>query len=104
VADEAWALRRNARRTKSAFDYGVLADWLEEHGRPIEAKGCRNPTTCQHCGDIRDDVEDVEARTMYVWDGKGEDPNQSHFLCPPCAEEYEAHWDEMWSDYYSGLL
>ena len=25
-------------------------------------------------------------------------------LCDSCAIENEKHWDEMWSDYYSGIL
>lgn len=43
-------------------------------------------------------------RTAYHWNGKGEDPNQSPILCDECADEYHDYWDEMWDDYYAGIL
>lgn len=41
------------------------------------------------------------SRTAYAWEGVGEDPNRPVALCPACADEHHAHWDEMWSDYRS---
>ena len=58
-----------------------------------------------HRCDSKKDVEWVASRTFYVWDideEPDEDPNRDCFLCPSCAEEHHAYWDEMWSDYYSG--
>ena len=49
-------------------------------------------------------VEWVPAKTRYEWDGEGENPNRESFLCPNCAEIYNEYWDELWTDYYRGLL
>ena len=38
------------------------------------------------------------SRTAYHWDGEGEDPNRHRALCPACAEEHHASWDDMWSN------
>jgi hypothetical protein len=32
------------------------------------------------------------------------DPNAPIPLCRDCAEMHHTYWDEMWSDYYNGLL
>lgn len=32
------------------------------------------------------------------------DPNKTAWLCRECAEDYHAHWDEMWAQYYGSLL
>jgi len=58
---------------------------------------------CEHCG--REGSAHWESsRTQYHWDGKGEDPNRAVALCSSCAERHHEYWDEMWQDYYSGLL
>ncbi len=33
----------------------------------------------------------------------GLDPNRDSPYCPECAEDYHAHWDEMWKDYRSSI-
>lgn len=38
------------------------------------------------------------SRTMYHWDGKGEDPNRPRALCVTCAIEHHERWDDMWSN------
>lgn len=53
---------------------------------------------CQHCG--RKWAIPHSSRTAYSWDGEGEDPNAPINLCPYCAMEHHAYWDDMWSDYY----
>jgi hypothetical protein len=58
---------------------------------------------CECCG-THEAVEFQSARTAYVWDGEGEDPNRDVALCPPCAADHHAYWDERWADYYSGCL
>lgn len=59
---------------------------------------------CECCDRVAEDVEERPAMTAYFWDGEGEDPNRPVSLCPPCWEEHKAHWEEMWANYYSGLL
>lgn len=44
------------------------------------------------------------SRTHYIWDGTGEDPNRDLYLCRDCAKFHHEYWDEMWAEYYSGLL
>ena len=38
--------------------------------------------------------------TAYYWDGTGRDPNARVPLCPPCYDDYAAHWTAMWDEYY----
>jgi hypothetical protein len=61
------------------------------------------PTLCEHCGSV-EGVEWEESRTQYEWDGKGENPNRCRALCYECAKEHHAHWDDMWKEYYGGVL
>jgi hypothetical protein len=49
-------------------------------------------------------VELESSRTMYVWDGQGEDPNRPRALCRDCAKLHHEEWDTAWREYYSGLL
>lgn len=44
------------------------------------------------------------SRTMYFWDGKGEDPNADVFLCRSCAADHHSFWDERWLDVERGLM
>ena len=32
------------------------------------------------------------------------DPNKLTLLCQPCAKDHHEHWDDMWAEYYAGLL
>lgn len=41
------------------------------------------------------------ALTAYYWDGTGENPNRDVILCNECYEDYAAHWNAMWKEYYS---
>ena len=56
-------------------------------------------TPCEECG-ATDGVERQSCRTAYADDSM----NTSPALCPPCAKEYNDHWDDMWAEYYNGLL
>jgi len=58
---------------------------------------------CERC-DHKKDVIMCSAMTCYHWDGKGEDPNRDFALCEGCAEEHYEYWDDMWREYYSGLI
>lgn len=55
------------------------------------------PVLCQHCGDPG--AETYHQRTRFV-------NKEDNFvtLCPVCRVENDMHWDEMWSDYYSGCM
>lgn len=84
------------------------------------------PPVCEQCG-TTENVTWMPAATAYhtptvnelphsIWkqilinmgvvflEEDGEYVNCPSAYCPTCAEEYSAHWDEMWRDYYSGLL
>ncbi len=43
---------------------------------------------------------EISCRTQYP----DEDMNKNPILCSRCAHYYNLHWDEMWNEYYSGLL
>jgi hypothetical protein len=36
--------------------------------------------------------------------GQPPDPNADLFLCRDCAADHHANWDEVWREYYAGLL
>jgi hypothetical protein len=65
--------------------------------------GDSKPLICAQCGTNKH-VRLEPSRTQYHWDGEGEDPNADVPLCPPCAEEHRAYWNERWEEYYGGLL
>lgn len=44
------------------------------------------------------------SRTAYAWDGEGENPNADILLCDPCAEDHTKLMDEMWGEYWSGIM
>ena len=58
---------------------------------------------CEGCGSSSQ-VKAVSSCTAYYWDGTGENPNKDRYLCPACADEHFAYWEEMWNEYYQGLL
>ncbi len=58
---------------------------------------------CEHC-DTRISVRLESSRTMYCWEGEGQDPNRPLALCACCSIEHHNNWDDMWNEYYSGLL
>jgi len=53
---------------------------------------------CEYCGNPG--ATKRKCRTMYADDTKNVDP----VLCDECATGYNEYWDEMWAEYYSGLL
>lgn len=62
---------------------------------------------CEHCGTTDGDIKLESSRTMYYFEGvidSPEDPNHDIMLCRECAAAHHEYWDEMWADYYSGLL
>jgi hypothetical protein len=68
-------------------------------GRPADGLGVKSEDL-PWCAapPVTEGVRWHSSRTMYHWDGVGEDPNQPVALCPACAEEHHEHWDDMWSN------
>ena len=60
---------------------------------------------CLRCG-RRWGCHIYPARSQYVrQDGSlDERKNVPVWLCPVCFEEYTEYWDELWQEYYTGLL
>ena len=52
---------------------------------------------CEICG-YAFGVKAEPSRTMYPWDGVGEDPNRPIDLCRQCAAAHHDFWDEMWAE------
>lgn len=52
---------------------------------------------CQCCGE--------PGATRYRQNTKyAEEEHNWVTLCPPCKEENDAYWEDMWADYYSSCL
>jgi hypothetical protein len=60
-------------------------------------------TACEACGNIGD-VQPEDSRTMYEWNGDGDNPNSPIRLCRDCAADHHANWDETWREYKASLL
>ncbi len=60
--------------------------------------------TCQWCGVTSHRVLNIPSQTMYVWDGKGDDPNADKMLCVECAITYTEDMNYQWDEYYRGRL
>jgi len=61
---------------------------------------------CEICGTIKN-LKLEGSRTMYCFEGDWDDlknPNRPKLLCSCCAEEHHDYWNDMWSEYYNGLL
>ncbi len=58
---------------------------------------------CERCGKIGDHkrVKLTPSRTLYYWDGEGEDPNRGFMLCRFCAKEHNEIMDEWWAEVHS---
>ncbi len=56
------------------------------------------------CCETAENVKMESSRTAYSWDGVGENPNADIPLCTGCAIDHHKYWDEMWAQYYGGLL
>jgi hypothetical protein len=54
---------------------------------------------CECCGEVTDTVMVYRQRTFYE-----EIEVNYAALCPPCKEDNDAFWDELWEDYYGGMI
>ena len=75
----------------------ALSDYVVEFREAWTAIKYRKHPECNNCG--APNGERRRQRTCYV----DEESNYAT-LCPACHEVNDEHWDEMWRDYYSGLL
>lgn len=79
---------------------GSLCPECRRHKAEYEARRALVPKdVCEMCG-TKEGVTPQSSRTAYAefW------LNDDICLCPSCAEEHHAEWDNRWSDYYGGLL
>lgn len=53
---------------------------------------------CQRCGETKDAVR-YHQYTSYA-----DEESNWVTLCPPCREENDKYWRDMWDEYYAGLL
>jgi hypothetical protein len=80
----------------------LLDDLIPNFDVMSQAAKLQQKQACSHCGS-KIGVEKESSRTMYHWDGKGQDPNADILFCRPCASFHHDYWDEMWNEYYSGI-
>ncbi len=88
------------RRLRAADDFAFINQRLGELAADDELQ------TCLRCGSTVG-VNLESSRTQYNFEGElgsPEDPNRPVPLCRTCAEDHHAYWDEMWAEYYGGLL
>lgn len=53
--------------------------------------------TCERCGN--EGAEKRRQNTAYT-----DDERNYTILCPPCQEENDRYWRDMWAEYYDGCL
>lgn len=83
----------------------ILDDYnaLQQRKAEIAVKENRG---CLCCGEAIG-VELEDSRTLYPHEGEiasEDDPNKPIPLCRRCAIEHHKHWDDLWDEYYRGLL
>jgi len=64
------------------------------------------PFVCGHCRKLGV-FKYHFSRTAYYFKGKRnskEDPNRASFLCAQCRDEDIQYWDDMWAEYWNGVL
>jgi len=52
-------------------------------------------------------VEFESSRTQYYFEGEWNDPRNPNApipLCRACAKDHHEYWNDMWAQYYGGLL
>ena len=72
----------------------MLKDWEEEvmealllgHGDRGKCEMCEEETIMVECSSRRMDTDKV------------------YNLCPICASEHHQYWDDMWAEYYRGIM
>jgi hypothetical protein len=74
-------------------------DWLIEEAEEAYLLGFSRPGTCM-CGRDVEHLFATPSRTMYQWDGEGEDPNADKDLCLDCSIEYSEIMEDPWREYY----
>ena len=64
----------------------------------VDPRGPYPVRPCEHC-DSTQDVQEESGRSAHFEGvrGSADDPNRRRWLCRPCAEDWHAYWDEMWS-------
>jgi hypothetical protein len=70
--------------------------------------------TCLRCGSTEDvqlecsrtcyDTSRVRTRYERIMVPETPEPNAPIPLCRPCAKEHHEYWDDVWTEYYSGVI
>ena len=76
-------------------------DYLEESAVEAYLLDFKNPGNCLCCKRDVDHIFSTPRRTMYLWDGEGEDPNANLPLCLDCSIEHTEQMDYQWAECYS---
>jgi len=77
---------------------GMLVALVRELGLPVpKCEGHQGP-----CG--QPVLYLTDSRTMYEWDGEGDDPNAPLALCPACSLSYTEEMADRWAEYRSAVL
>jgi hypothetical protein len=64
---------------------------LESSRTAYHHEPCQHPD-CLECPELREACFEAS------------NPNKPVALCRGCAEEHHEHWNDMWSEYYAGLM
>jgi len=82
-------------------------EYFKQKYKDIEKKGICEYKEYYNCENNK--PRWITAATRYHFDIYDflkwkENPNRDLFLCQECEEEYYAHWEEMWTEYYAGCM
>ncbi len=101
---EAKAREKAKREHVALWDFSDSDVFADKTGNGHDLKVIRCEGHAHECPEQGTHVKLEPSRTLYHWDGEGEDPNRARALCRDCAEAHHAHWDSMWQEYNSGRL
>ena len=88
----------------AAHDDAARQSWAYWHPAEGEVQGLAElgaTVAWVPAAPVTEGVTWQSSRTMYCWDGTGENPNRPVALCPACAADHHERWDDMWSNVYA---
>ena len=95
----------------STADYRIRAVLMgnvhTNTGVPVDLPCLRCGSTVEvlmECSRTSYDTSRVRTRYERILEPNPPDPNAPIPLCRECAEDHHEYWDEMWSNYYSGVM
>lgn len=91
-------MQEQIREDNEILRFGAIRDRLEDAGPHEDIPNEESSRACPHCG-AQEEVFTVRQRTQYA-----EEKLNWFTGCEACIKHNEGYWDDMWYDFYQGVL